>query len=71
MDYLERKIIALSLAACPMAASCRESHLDGSSQAAFDASVMRIGSDLSVPDAQELGTGRRAPAHGPHDLQPG
>jgi hypothetical protein len=55
MMSVERKIIALSLAACLMAASCKESHFDGLSQAAFDASVMRIGSDLSVPDAQELG----------------
>jgi hypothetical protein len=49
-----RQLILLLALMCA-AAACRESHLDGSSEQAFYASITSMGQEHAVADAQDLG----------------
>ena len=52
---MEGRIIIVALFCLLMAAACHETHLDGSSQAAFDASIRAMNQEHSVIEAQDFG----------------
>jgi len=52
---MEGRIIIVALFCLLMAAACHEAHLDGSSQAAFDASIRAMNQEHSVAEAQAFG----------------
>ena len=53
---MEFRIIIVALFCLLMAAACHESHLNGSSEAAFAASVQSMNQEHTVTEAQAFGT---------------
>ena len=53
---MECRIIIVALFCLLMAAACHESHLNGSSEAAFAASVQAMNQEHTVTEAQAFGT---------------
>ena len=53
---MEGRIIVVALFCLLMAAACHETHLNGSSAAAFDASVQSMNQEHTVTEAQAFGT---------------
>lgn len=53
---MEGRIIVVALFCLLMAAACHETHLNGSSDAAFAASVQTMNQEHTVAEAQAFGT---------------
>ena len=53
---MEGRIIIVALFCLLMAAACHETHLNGSSEAAFNASVQAMNQEHTVAEAQDFGT---------------
>ena len=53
---MEVRIIIVALFCLLMAAACHETHLNGSSEAAFNASVQSMNQEHTVAEAQDFGT---------------
>lgn len=53
---MEGRIIVVALFCLLMAAACHEAHLNGSSEAAFAASVQAMNEEHTVAEAQAFGT---------------
>jgi len=53
---VEGRIIVVALFCLLMAAACHETHLNGSSESAFNASVQAMNQEHTVTEAQEFGT---------------
>ena len=53
---MELRIIVVALFCLLMAAACHEAHLNGSSDAAFAASVQAMNEEHTVAEAQAFGT---------------
>ena len=53
---MEGRIIIVALFCLLMAAACHETHLNGSSEAAFNASVQSMNQEHTVTEAQDFGT---------------
>ena len=53
---MELRIIFVALFCLLMAAACHETHLNGSTQPAFDASVQAMNQEHTVTEAQAFGT---------------
>ena len=53
---MEGRIIVVALFCLLMAAACHETHLNGSSEAAFNASVQAMNQEHTVTEAQAFGT---------------
>jgi hypothetical protein len=53
---MEGRIIIVALFCLLMAAACHETHLNGSTEAAFDASVQSMNQEHTVTEAQAFGT---------------
>jgi len=53
---MEGRIIIVALFCLLMAAACHETHLNGSSEAAFNASVQAMNQEHTVTEAQDFGT---------------
>ena len=79
---MEIRIIIVALFCLLMAAACHETHLNGSSDTAFAASVQAMNQEHTVTEAQAFGDeahrggedtrqGRRAPADEWHELRAG
>jgi hypothetical protein len=52
---VEGRIIIVALFCLLMAAACHETHLNGASDAAFEASVQTMNQEHTVADAQQFG----------------
>ena len=52
---MEGRIIIVALFCLLMAAACHETHLNGASDAAFEASVQTMNQEHAVADAQQFG----------------
>jgi hypothetical protein len=52
---VEGRIIIVALFCLLMAAACHETHLNGSSEAAFNASVQAMNQEHTVTEAQDFG----------------
>ncbi len=52
---MEGRIIIVALFCLLMAAACHETHLNGSSESAFQASVQAMNQEHTVPEAQDFG----------------
>ncbi|MET0229587.1 MAG: hypothetical protein ABW186_01490 [Rhodanobacteraceae bacterium] len=53
---MEGRIIVVALFCLLMAAACHETHLNGSTEAAFNASVQAMNQEHTVTEAQDFGT---------------
>lgn len=53
---MEGRIIIVALFCLLMAAACHETHLNGSSEAAFNASVQSMNQEHTVSEAQDFGS---------------
>lgn len=53
---MELRIIFVALFCLLMAAACHETHLNGSTEPAFDASVQAMNQEHTVAEAQAFGT---------------
>jgi hypothetical protein len=53
---VEGRLIIVALFCLLMAAACHETHLNGSSEAAFNASVQAMNQEHTVTEAQDFGT---------------
>lgn len=53
---MEGRIIIVALFCLLMAAACHETHLNGSSESAFNASVQSMNQEHTVTEAQDFGT---------------
>jgi hypothetical protein len=53
---MEGRIIIVALFCLLMAAACHETHLNGSSDAAFSASVQAMNQEHTVTEAQDFGS---------------
>jgi hypothetical protein len=53
---VEGRIIIVALFCLLMAAACHEAHLNGSTEAAFDASVRAMNQEHTVSEAQAFGS---------------
>lgn len=53
---MEGRIIIVALFCLLMAAACHETHLNGSSEAAFSASVQAMSQEHTVAEAQDFGS---------------
>lgn len=53
---MELRIIIVAIFCLLMAAACHETHLNGSTEAAFTASVQAMNQEHTVPEAQAFGT---------------
>ena len=53
---MELRIIVVALFCVLMAAACRETHLNGSTEPAFDTSVQAMNQEHTVNEAQAFGT---------------
>jgi hypothetical protein len=55
-EFVELRIIIVALFCLLMAAACHETHLNGSSEAAFATSVQAMNQEHTVAEAQSFGT---------------